>query len=137
METRLGELPCSCGQGMLKMRGDLSMRVYLDNCCFNRPFDDQSQARVRLEAEAKLEIQQQITDKRIELAWSYVLEHENHAVHLKYDATWLLVGGAKQRSTLKRRRPSCCKPTRSPLGACELPTPCTFHAPLRRLVISF
>ena len=55
------------------------MRVYLDNCCFNRPFDDQSQARVRLEAEAKLEIQQRIKDKRIELAWSYVLDYENQA----------------------------------------------------------
>lgn len=39
------------------------MRVYLDNCCFNRPFDDQSQARVRLEAEARLEIQQRVKDK--------------------------------------------------------------------------
>lgn len=29
------------------------MRVYLDNCCFNRPFDDQRQVRVRLGAEAK------------------------------------------------------------------------------------
>jgi hypothetical protein len=28
------------------------MRVYLDACCLNRPFDDQSQERVRLEAEA-------------------------------------------------------------------------------------
>jgi predicted nucleic acid-binding protein len=55
------------------------MRVYLDNCCFNRPFDDQSQARVRLEAEAKLEIQQRIKDKGIELAWSYVLDYENQA----------------------------------------------------------
>jgi predicted nucleic acid-binding protein len=55
------------------------MRVYLDICCFNRPFDDQSQARVRLEAEAKLEIQQRIANGRLELAWSYVLEHENHA----------------------------------------------------------
>ena len=55
------------------------MRVYLDNCCFNRPFDDQSQVRICIEAEAKLEIQQRITDKRIELAWSYVLAHENHA----------------------------------------------------------
>lgn len=26
--------------------------VYLDACCLNRPFDDQSQARIRLEAEA-------------------------------------------------------------------------------------
>ena len=64
---------------MLKMRGVLLMRVYLDNCCFNRPFDDQSQARVRLEAEAKLEIQQRIKDKKIELAWSYVLDYESQA----------------------------------------------------------
>jgi predicted nucleic acid-binding protein len=55
------------------------MRVYLDNCCFNRPFDDQSQIRVRLEAEAKLEIQQRIASGRLELAWSYVSEYENHA----------------------------------------------------------
>ena len=27
------------------------MRVYLDNCCYNRPFDDQRQLRVRLEIE--------------------------------------------------------------------------------------
>ena len=55
------------------------MRVYLDNCCFNRPFDDQSQARVRIEAEAKLEIQHRIKDKKIELAWSYILDYENQA----------------------------------------------------------
>ena len=28
------------------------MRVYLDVCCLHRPFDDQSQARIRLETEA-------------------------------------------------------------------------------------
>ena len=28
------------------------MRLYLDACCFNRPFDDLSQIRIRLEAEA-------------------------------------------------------------------------------------
>ena len=28
------------------------MRIYLDACCLNRPFDDQSQDRIRLEAEA-------------------------------------------------------------------------------------
>ncbi|MBI5525306.1 MAG: PIN domain-containing protein [Deltaproteobacteria bacterium] len=27
-------------------------RIYLDACCINRPFDDQSQARIRLESEA-------------------------------------------------------------------------------------
>ncbi len=55
------------------------MRVYLDNCCFNRPFDDQSQAKIRLEAEAKLEIQRRIKDRKIELAWSYVLDYESQA----------------------------------------------------------
>ncbi len=30
------------------------MKIYLDNCCCNRPFDDQSHLRIRLEAEAKL-----------------------------------------------------------------------------------
>lgn len=28
------------------------MRIYLDVCCLNRPFDDQSQERIRLESEA-------------------------------------------------------------------------------------
>ena len=28
------------------------MRIYLDACCLNRPFDDQTQDRVRLESEA-------------------------------------------------------------------------------------
>ncbi len=31
-------------------------RVYLDVCCLNRPFDDSSQDRIRLEAEAVLSI---------------------------------------------------------------------------------
>ena len=53
------------------------MRVYLDNCTFNRPFDDQSLIRNRLEAEAKLFIQDKIKSGLIELSWSYILEFEN------------------------------------------------------------
>lgn len=53
------------------------MRVYLDNCCFNRPYDDQSQLRMQMETQAKLEIQQQIRDEKLELATSYILEAEN------------------------------------------------------------
>jgi len=30
------------------------VKIYLDNCCLNRPFDDQTQVRIRLEAEAVL-----------------------------------------------------------------------------------
>ena len=53
------------------------MRIYLDNCCFNRPFDDQSQLRVRLEAEAKLKIQEDILAGSYQLIWSYILDYEN------------------------------------------------------------
>jgi len=55
------------------------MLVYLDICCFNRPFDDQSQLRVRLESEAKLSIQEQIRAGAIELAWSYMIDFEHSA----------------------------------------------------------
>ena len=54
------------------------MKIYLDNCCFNRPFDDQSQIRIRLESEAKLKIQEEIQEGRIELVWSYILDYENN-----------------------------------------------------------
>lgn len=53
------------------------MRVYLDNCCYNRPYDDQSQLKVHMETQAKLEIQQQIREGRLELVSSYILEVEN------------------------------------------------------------
>ena len=39
------------------------MRKYLDNCCFNRPYDDQSYLLVHLEAQAKLFIQQAVLAK--------------------------------------------------------------------------
>ena len=53
------------------------MLIYLDLCCFNRPFDDQRQTRVRLESEAKLHLQQLAKDGQIVLAWSYIIEYEN------------------------------------------------------------
>jgi len=55
------------------------MRVYLDLCCFNRPFDDQSQLIVRLQTEAKLYVQQAIREGHHELVWSAVLDLENAA----------------------------------------------------------
>ena len=55
------------------------MRIYLDNCCYNRPYDDQSQIRIRIETQAKLYIQQLIREQKLELATSYVLLAENYA----------------------------------------------------------
>ena len=54
------------------------MLLYLDNCCFNRPFDDQSQLRISLETQAKLFVQHEILSGKFELLWSYILEYENN-----------------------------------------------------------
>lgn len=40
------------------------MRIYLDVCCLNRPFDDQTQGRIHLEAEAVLTILEYIEKKQ-------------------------------------------------------------------------
>ena len=53
------------------------IRIYLDNCVFNRPFDDQTSIRIKLETEAKLYIQNKIFENVIEQVWSYILEYEN------------------------------------------------------------
>ena len=55
------------------------MKIYLDNCCFNRPFDDQAFLTIKLETEAKLDIQAKIKSGHIGLAWSYILDFENNA----------------------------------------------------------
>ena len=55
------------------------MRIYLDNCCFNRPFDNQSSIRVKLETDAKLFVQLKVKEGKIELIWSYMLDFENEA----------------------------------------------------------
>lgn len=53
------------------------LRLYLDNCCYNRPYDDQSQIRISLEAQAEIFIQNAIKAGSIELAASHVLLYEN------------------------------------------------------------
>jgi predicted nucleic acid-binding protein len=53
------------------------MRIYLDNCCFNRPYDDQSSITISLETQAKLYIQNLIHQGKIEMVTSYMLMYEN------------------------------------------------------------
>src|SRR5262249_28070719 len=73
-------------------------RVYLDNCCLNRPFDDQRQMRVRLEAEATLCIQEHIRSGTLELVWSYMLDFENAANPFEERRT--TISGWRQYATL-------------------------------------
>lgn len=53
------------------------MRIYLDNCCFNRPYDSQNSFRILVETQAKLHIQDEIRNGRFELVGSYILVYEN------------------------------------------------------------
>jgi predicted nucleic acid-binding protein len=52
------------------------MKIYLDACCLNRPFDDQSQPRVRLEAEAISLILEKLAQGEWEWVGSEILLHE-------------------------------------------------------------
>ena len=52
-------------------------KVYLDNCTYNRPFDDKAHLSIYMEAEAKLKIQEDIRNGIYELVWSYMNEYEN------------------------------------------------------------
>lgn len=52
------------------------MLVYLDTCCLNRPYDDQTQARIQLETAAVLSIMEHVHQGRIDLADSSVLKFE-------------------------------------------------------------
>lgn len=54
-----------------------NINLYLDNCCFNRPYDDQSQLIIKLETEAKIAIQESIKKGLYLLHWSYILDFEN------------------------------------------------------------
>ena len=60
------------------------MRVYLDNCCYNRPFDEQAQLRVRLETEAKMEVQSQMRLGILEYVWSEMLTNREFHDYTKW-----------------------------------------------------
>ncbi|OGP76972.1 MAG: hypothetical protein A2V86_03290 [Deltaproteobacteria bacterium RBG_16_49_23] len=53
------------------------IKVYLDTSVYNRPFDDQSQTRIRLEAEALLSIMEKAASGAIIIIGSSTLLYEN------------------------------------------------------------
>jgi len=54
------------------------MKIYLDHCAYNRPFDDQNNIKIQLETSAKLYIQDQIRQGIYDLVWSYMSDLENN-----------------------------------------------------------
>jgi hypothetical protein len=64
------------------------LRLYLDTCCLNRPFDDQLQPRVRLEAEAVLLVMAEFQKR----TWEWVAS----------DVVWREVAGMPDRERFRR-----------------------------------
>ena len=52
------------------------MKIYLDTCCLNRPFDDQRQPRIRLESEAVTLVLEKIHQREWEWIGSDILLYE-------------------------------------------------------------
>ena len=56
---------------------DKKLKIYLDNCCYNRPFDEVRNTEIDMEIIAKLAIQLMVQQGKLDLVWSYVLTYEN------------------------------------------------------------
>lgn len=52
------------------------MKIYFDNCSIQRPFDNKSLIRIRIEAEAVLSIIELIEERKVALVSSSVVEYE-------------------------------------------------------------
>ena len=52
------------------------MRIYLDSCCLQRPLDDQTQPRIRVETEAVLAVLAAVRAGDLSLLNSEALEYE-------------------------------------------------------------
>ena len=52
------------------------LKVYMDNCCYHRPFDNQKDNTIRLETQAKIFIQSLIRYKAVQLVYSSVTLQE-------------------------------------------------------------
>ncbi len=80
------------------------MRIYLDNCVFNRLFDDQNHIRVRLETEAKLYIQSRIKNGDLQLVFIVpTLPRGNAAFtspEVRYLRRWSVAGGIPTQSVI-------------------------------------
>ncbi len=61
---------------MWMVEGSYNMRIYLDVCCLNRPFDDQIQERIRLESEAVMAILSKVSTGEWVLISSEFLDFE-------------------------------------------------------------
>lgn len=62
----------------------MKLKIYLDNCCLNRPFDENTSDRINMEAEAILSIVWRCQQKEWKLIGSNILELEMNKMSNEY-----------------------------------------------------
>ena len=65
-------------------------KIYLDNCCYGRPFDDLSREKIKNEATAKIYIQSLIKYKSLILYSSYMLSFEINEIPIESNKEHIL-----------------------------------------------
>jgi len=82
------------------------MRIYLDVCCLNRPFDDQSQDRIRLESEAVKLVLDLVGKGRHTWVSSEAVEYEvsRHPSEARRERLTMLLEQAGERLLLDTRQ---------------------------------
>lgn len=60
-----------------RTHGHIMKKIYLDMNIYNRPYDDQSQVRIKLETIAIFEILNAIKSGQAHVVWSFILDYEN------------------------------------------------------------
>jgi len=56
------------------------LKIYLDNCCYGRPFDPPSNPTIIFEASVKILIQTLVLNREVDLASSFVIYEEASAI---------------------------------------------------------
>ena len=74
---------------------DKNFKIYLDNCCYNRLFDNQNNILNRLETISINAIKYLIKIGKFKLTWSYILDFENNKnpkiINKENTNTWKLL----------------------------------------------
>jgi predicted nucleic acid-binding protein len=102
------------------------VKLYLDVCCLNRPFDDQSQNRVRLKAETVLSILELAGSGALEIIGSDIIDDELSQMpnHERREKVGLLLLSASLHISLtpaiERRAMELAKWNITPLDAMHL-----------------
>jgi hypothetical protein len=52
------------------------LKLYLDTCCYNRPFDDQTDDKIHMESESIISIIKLFSKKQIEILGSEIIDYE-------------------------------------------------------------